>query len=497
VRLLNAAECRALDALARERGGLSEHQLIERAGREAAVFIAERYGALRGKRIAVLCGKGHNAADGLVAARHLAASGADVALHLAFEAAALSPEAATALRSALAAGALLADADAALNAELIVDALVGTGARLPLQGPMARLVEAANASPAPVLALDLPSGLGADDGRVHAPCIRAEATLCFLAPKLGAKLAPGRDVAGAVFLAPLLDARSLAESLPGPAVRAFGLAQARQALPPRAFDRHKRQGEVLVIAGSHAYLGAALLCARGAYRAGAGLVRLALPEGLALSAMVALPEAVVVGLPAERALNSGHLKALLALAEGAQAVAVGPGLSRDPGALELAAQLWRRLPQAAVFDADALAADLSGTPGGPRLLTPHEGECRRLLGDDALDAGRLAAAMALANRFHAVALLKGPATLIAAPGLEIALCESGGPVLASAGSGDVLCGAVAALLAQGAEAFTSAALGAWIHGRSGERWAKKNAGRGLLASELADGLPAALAEAGA
>ena len=180
MRLFTAAESRLLDAKTREGLGLSERQLIERAGREAALFAAERYGPLRGRRVDLLCGKGHNAADGLVAARHLASSGADVGLHLAFGEGGLGDEAAVACKGALAAGAVLRELGDLAQADLIFDALLGTGSRGPLRGALARLVEAANAAPAPILALDLPTGLDADGGPVAEPCIRAEATLSFL-----------------------------------------------------------------------------------------------------------------------------------------------------------------------------------------------------------------------------------------------------------------------------------------------------------------------------
>lgn len=278
----------------------------------------------------------------------------------------------------------------------------------------------------------------------------------------------------------------------------FGLAQARQALPARAVDAHKRQAELLIIAGSSEYLGAALLCARAAYRSGAGLVRLALPQSLAQAAVTALPEAVVVALPAQDALGVDNFEALAKLAQSAKAVVVGPGLGRQPATLALVAQLWEYLPQATVFDADALfALPLAKPSAGPRVLTPHEGELEQMLGADALKDGRQAAARALAVAGHCVALLKGPASLVAGPEGAMTVNNTGNAALASAGTGDVLSGLIGALLAQGADAFAAAGLGAWAHGLAADRWVEKNAGRGLLASDLVEGLPAALAEAGA
>lgn len=278
----------------------------------------------------------------------------------------------------------------------------------------------------------------------------------------------------------------------------FGLEQARAVLPPRTPDAHKHQARVLVVAGSRDYLGAALLCVRAAYRSGAGYVQLALPQDLALAAMAALPEAVVLALPCEGRAEEAQSGQLLELASLARAAVVGPGLGRTPGALALARRLWLGLPCPAVFDADALVALEPGpVPIHGRVLTPHEGELKALLGPDSLNRGREAAALALARGFGAVGLLKGPGTLVASAEGRLTRCLSGGPVLATAGSGDVLAGLIAGLLAQGAGIHEAAALGAWVHGRAGELWAAGHAGRGLLASDLADHIPRALKEAGA
>jgi hydroxyethylthiazole kinase-like uncharacterized protein yjeF len=279
-------------------------------------------------------------------------------------------------------------------------------------------------------------------------------------------------------------------------VQSFDLAAARRALPPRALDANKRQSEVLIIAGSREYLGAALLSARGAYRSGAGLVRLALPESLAQAGALALPEAVIAALPGAQALSLEHLAALLGLAESAHALVVGPGLGRREGTQALVAALWERLAKTAVFDADALfALPLATACAGPRVLTPHEGELKQLLGPEALKDGRRAAVRTLAKAGHCVALLKGPATLVSQAEGPLSENSTGNPALATAGSGDVLSGAIAALMAQGAAPFAAACLGAWAHGLAADHWVQSHGPRGLLASELADGLPWALAQA--
>jgi NAD(P)H-hydrate epimerase len=279
--------------------------------------------------------------------------------------------------------------------------------------------------------------------------------------------------------------------------RRFDQAAARAVLPARAESQHKKRAVVLLVAGSAQYLGAALLCARGAYRTGAGMVRLVLPEPLAVGAMAAFPELVVHGLGSSPFLGPGQVSEVEALAAQAHALVVGPGLGREPETRALIQRLWSHTPQTAVFDADALASlDLEQRPGGARVLTPHEGELVALLGPQALQAGRPSAARLLALKSHSVALLKGPATLVARPDATLSVNTTGSPVLATAGSGDVLAGCIAALIAQGADPYDAACVGAWIHGWAGEHWASEHAHRGLLASDLADLLPLALAQIG-
>lgn len=503
MRLLTVEAARGLDRILRQRHGLSESELIQRAGRAAAARALERFGPLQGRRVLVCCGKGHNAADGMVAASALAQSGAKAQLWLALGEDGLAPEAAAALAQARAQGVELLKlpsdgpsvARALQGCGLAIDALVGTGSRLPLTGALAAAAEGLAQAGVPVLALDLPSGLDADSGEAQGPCVQADLTVTFFAAKPGFFLGQGPAKAGSVVVESL--GLSPDPALPGEA-SAFDEASARAALPKRSADTHKKRAAVLLVAGSSDYLGAALLCARGAYRAGAGMVHLALPFALAPAAMAAFPELVVHALPAEGALGLDQAGALLGLAAPVQAVVVGPGLGRRRETLALVRALWADLALPGVFDADALAALAPGAEhAGPRVLTPHEGELKRLMGERALDAGRPAAARALAKAYACTALLKGPATLVAGTDGGLSINTSGSPVLATAGTGDVLAGAIAGLLAQGAAPVAAAALGAWAHGLAAERWSAVHAGRGLLASELADGLPGALAQAGA
>ena len=498
MRLLTPLQIKRVEEAFWAGGHGTESGMIASAGRAAAELAEARFGPLTGSLVVVLCGKGHNAADGLVAALRWLEAGVRVSAFLAFPREALAVETAKALDKALAAGLQVVEDLALLEpGALAVDAMVGTGARLPLQGRLADCARWINAQAAPVLALDLPSGLDGETGAVHDPCVKAAATISFVAAKPGLFLDPGRDQAGMVQVhAFSAELRRLVET--ESTLRAFDLDEARAALPLRRGDAHKKQARLLIVAGSVDYLGAALLCAKAAYRGGAGLVRLALPRSLALAAVSALPEAVVLGLPAEDALDDSQRDALLGALAESDALVVGPGLGRRPGTQDLVRALWRETALPALFDADALhALRLAQPAGAVRVLTPHAGELKALMGPGALADGRCAAALALARATGAVALLKGPATLVARPDGQLSINVTGSAVLASAGTGDVLSGLIGALLAQAAAAHQAAGLGAWAHGAAADAWARENAGRGLLASDLLERLPQALALAGA
>jgi NAD(P)H-hydrate epimerase len=341
-----------------------------------------------------------------------------------------------------------------------------------------------------VAAMDMPSGLDPDTGEAGNPCVCAALTVTFLAQKLCLWAGDGPEAAGEVVLAALgseaLEAAHAAEL--------YEPEDAARALRPRPRSTHKRRAEVLVVAGSREYLGAALLCARAAYRGGGGLVRLLLPEALAPFAQTALPEGVVVGLPAEAALGEEHADAVERLSRTAHAAVVGPGLGRRAETGELVRRLWRTLPIPAVFDADALffLASAPDAKVAARILTPHQGECERLLGAFAEGKGAPERVRRLARQTGAVALLKGPSTLVGDPEGGLSVHALGTRALATAGTGDVLAGLVGALLAQGHAPLDAARLGAHLHGAASRKWSAVNGMRGLLASELADLLPAAI-----
>jgi hydroxyethylthiazole kinase-like uncharacterized protein yjeF len=452
--------------------------------------------------VVVLCGKGNNAGDGLVAGRYLAGWGAHVTAALVLGEA-LPGAAGEALRRFPGRRVAPEGLEAALGrADLIVDALFGVGLSRPPEGAAARAIALASAAGAPVLAVDVPSGVDADTGQVLRAAVRAARTVTLGGLKPGLLFEPGRSLAGTVEVADI----GVPPDLRGAAARALEASDVRALLPVRAPDAHKRRvGTVLLVAGSRAMPGAACLAAEGAVHGGAGLVVVATPEPVVPSLVARVPEATTIPLPEtdEGTLDEKAVDLLRPRLGELHAAAIGPGLSTHPAAVEAVRALVGVLEVPLVIDADAITA-LAGAPEvlrrrrAPTLLTPHAGELARLVGRPAaeLERDRLRAAREAAAGLGATVLLKGPGTVVCSPEGEAFLTLPGGPALAQGGTGDVLTGLAAALLAQDAArpeprgAAASAALAAWLHGRAGDRLAARlwphpaNASR--LAAELAD-----------
>jgi len=496
--LLGSDAMRALDRHTIETLGVPGELLMESAGRAVAEAALDLH-RVRGGPLLALCGGGNNGGDGLVAARHLAALGLPVRALLVSEPkgdAARQAERARAFGVPVEAveGGALEIAERAV----VVDALFGTGLGRPVEGAPAEAIRRLNASPCAVVAVDLPSGVDADTGRALGDAVRADVTVTLGLPKPGLALEPGRSLAGRVRVARI----GIADRAPGarPTAELWTAAGAAARLPARERDSHKgRFGHVLVVAGSEGKTGAAALAARGAVRGGAGLVTLACPGGLndILEAKCTEAMTVPVADTAERALAAAAEEPLLALARERDVVALGPGIGRAAETTKLVRSLCRRLEVPLVIDADGLnafegAAEELRARSAPTVITPHPGEAARLIDASGgeIQADRLGAARRLAEVTGAVAILKGAATVVAAPGAPPLVNPTGGPALASGGTGDVLTGLVAALLAQGLPPRDAAGLAVWLHGAAGEGAAP--AGTGLTAEDLADALPRAV-----
>lgn len=504
--VLSAAQARAFDAFVAEACAVPSLLLMENAGRSAALVAAERLPA--GADVLCVCGAGNNGGDGYVVARQLALLGHRVQVASLVRDAELRGDAAINAAAWRGVGGAVrevledADVEAVLapligRAALVVDGLFGTGLSRELTGRYRAAVERINALERPVLALDLPSGLHADTGAVLGAAVRADVTVTFGHPKPGLLTSRAADLVGELRIGPLGVSPELG---PGREPTAYWLEPTDVAslAARRTASAHKgSSGRVLVIAGSVGKSGAALLAGTAALRGGAGLVTLATFAEAARSLDQRVIELMTEPLDAERPAAS-----LARLLEGVDAVVVGPGLGMNAAARGVVEHVVRHFDGPKVLDADAVShyagrgAELAGAPGSC-LLTPHPGELGRLLGTSAaqIEGDRFAAIEEAVRVTGQTVLLKGPHTLIAAPGGPPWVSSAGHPVLASGGSGDVLAGLCGAC-SVGLPPRQAAALAAQLHGRAARLWVAAHAGadRGLLARELCDLLPEARAE---
>jgi ADP-dependent NAD(P)H-hydrate dehydratase / NAD(P)H-hydrate epimerase len=435
--LYTADEARAAEE------GHDVEELMERAGAAVAREVVQRFADAR--RIAVVCGGGSNGGDGRIAARILREEGRDAVETTAVE-----------------------------QADVIVDALFGTGFHGSPRPEAASLIERINGAGVPVVAVDVPSGVDASTGEVPGAAVRASLTVTFHGRKVGLAVAPGLFHAGDVTVVDIgLEPLETEHRLVTPAILALVPRK-------RVEDTKYSAGSVLVVGGAPGMTGAVCLTAEAAFRADAGYVTVAVPEASLPAVEVRLLEAVKRTWPEART-----------AAERSRAVAIGPGLGRDPEAKRLRAELLAEIELPLVLDADALH-ELEPGEWGPRaVLTPHAGELGRLLGEESawVDAHRLEATRRAVERFECVCLLKGAGTIVAAPGEGPLVCAPGPPSLATAGTGDVLTGIVAAFLAKGLEPRFAAAAAATAHTLAAERLAYP---AGVVAGDVIAELPAVL-----
>ncbi len=507
MKLLSAAQMRALDRHVIDDLGISGLGLMERAG--VAVAAAAR--AMAPGPVLILCGKGNNGGDGLVAARILHEDGLPVRVALPFPADGLSADARAmhgrALESGVTIVAEVTDAELA-SAGVVIDALLGTGVTGPVRGVMGELIARVNAARngRGVLAVDLPSGVETDTGQVFGPAIRAEVTVTMALPKPCLVLHPGAELAGRWQAVDIGFPPEVLAAWPSVG-EVTDRAEAASWVPRRPPTAHKTSvGWALIIAGSYGMTGAAAMAALSAYRSGVGLVRLALPASLVAVLNAALTEVVFRPMPQTSAGTLGFraVAPLLAEAGLVRAALIGPGLSRNAATQNAIRRLAPELDCPLVVDADALTAmaghdTLWQRRQHPTIITPHPGEMSRLLGKPVaeLERDRLATAREAAQRFNVVTVFKGAPTVIAAPDGQLYVNPTGNAGLAVAGTGDMLAGAIVALLAQSVPPLLAAALATYAGGLAAERLAASIGILGMTAPDLIEELPYALAELGA
>lgn len=415
--------------------------MMERAGRAVADAVLRRYP--EAQRIAAVCGKGANGGDGRIALRVLAETGRETSEELD-------------------------------DADVVVDALFGTGFHGEPREDAARQIDRINATDAAIVAVDLPSGVDASTGEVAGAVVDADLTVTMHGPKVGLAVAPGRFHAGEVEIADIgLE--------PAETEHRLVTKEILRLVPRKGVQDSKyTAGAVLVVGGSPGTTGAVCLAAEAAFRADAGYVAVATPAASLPVVETRLLEAVKA--PLERVDE---------FAQRASALAIGPGLGRGEEERALVRRLLAELDLPAVVDADALFELEPDAWPGPRVLTPHAGELGRLLGEESdwVDAHRLEAVRRATEKYNCIVLLKGADTLVAGPGEGVLVSAAGTPALATAGTGDVLTGVVAAFLAKGMDARLAAAAAAFTHGRASQLAPHQV---GLVASDVITALPQAL-----
>ena len=491
--LFGAAALRLADRRATERHRIPSIVLMERASLAAAAAIVERFASAGGAL--VVCGSGNNGGDGYAVARHLADAGWDVEIASPRGTSPTTPDAMTMATVARSLGMRARSFTPALldSGRLVVDALLGIGGRGGPTGPVGAAIEAIERLRAPVVALDVPSGVNADTGEVPGASVRAALTVTFHGDKPGLHIEPGRARCGEVVIGDI-GVPAAATSTPN----AWLAGDTTGVVPPKALTSDKYgAGAVLVIAGSPGLTGAGVLCARATLRAGAGLTVAAVPQTLQPIFAASMVEVMSAPVPDDAGyLTHTSLDAVVAEAQRVGAIAIGPGLGRHTATTAFVRAVLEAVDLPAVVDADGLwhlerRPSWLGSRSAPTILTPHAGEAARLLGVTRahVEESRLASARRLADTSRAVVVLKGPGTITTDVDGANVIDAIGTTALASAGSGDVLTGVIAAMLAKGMPAFAAAATAVAVHARAGVLADK---GDGAIAGDIVEHLPRAI-----
>jgi NAD(P)H-hydrate epimerase len=505
--VLSRAQMRAFDRHAIDVARVPSLVLMENAGRGATdVVVRELFGGnAAARRVAVVAGTGNNGGDGFVVARHLLGRGAQVDVWLAGDLARATTDCRAnhdafvgiggSVRVLPLGGSLDAFAAAVGEAEVAVDGLFGTGLDRAIVAPLANVVEALNRARGAgtrIAALDVPSGLDADTGASLGAAVNADLTVTFAHLKLGHMTGEGARRSGPVHV---VDIGVPPDLVPARAAELVSASDVRACIHPRPIDTHKyRAGSVAIFAGSPGKVGAAMLSALGALRGGAGAATVVTWPAAATALEGRIVEVMISRLDAgsdAAALTRSVDHAL----SSKRAVVIGPGFGTDAEATSISNHVLRTFGGAVVCDADVFSMHANrpedfAVAGGRAILTPHSGELGRLLGKTSaeIEADRFTMARTAAKRANAVVLLKGAYTVVASPDDRVVVTGAGSPALATAGSGDVLSGLIGAL-ACSLPPFEAAWCGAFLHGVSGSAWQKEHGDRGLLAHQIADGLP--------
>lgn len=483
-RLYSTTQARQIDSLAIQEAGIAGFELMQRAGSMAFSILGAQWPDAR--RILVLCGYGNNGGDGYIVAQLAKKAGREVQLMTLVPETPLKSDAQQARQLWETSGGRVeaVDCHAFKTAEVIVDAIFGIGLERPIEGDWYTVIQALHNVDCPILALDIPSGLHGDTGNVLGIAIKAAATVTFVAVKRGLLTGDGMNYCGRLFFSDLAIPLEIQSKVPS-LIQRLDSQQQQSKLITRLRNSHKgHYGHACLVGGSPGFGGAIQLAGEAALRTGAGLVSIATHPGHAAYLNSRQPELMVHGIDVDEEATW--------LWDRATVIAIGPGLGQSRWSAKLfESALASHKPL--IVDADALNLLSQKEPHKQPMrdswiLTPHPGEAARLLHitSQEIQADRFRAVQALAKRYHAVVVLKGSGTLIAAPGQDVPLwvCPEGNPGMASGGMGDLLTGMIAALVAQGHSLVESVCLGVSFHALAGDLAASQHGERGLLASDL-------------
>jgi len=510
MKVVSPEEMRAIDARAIQEIGIPSIVLMEHAGLQTVLAMERYFGCMAGRRVLVVCGKGNNGGDGMVTARHLSQRGAEVRVVLLGHKTAVSQDCRVNMEIVLMLGIDFCEVERRADipnlverlewAEIVVDAIFGTGLRATPRQFYLEVIREINRARKRVVAVDMPTGLGVGDGREDS-AVRAELTVTFALPKLCHVCGPGVELVGKLEVVDI--------GIPAAAIREEELKVnlverelVARMFRPRAREAHKGAfGHVLVIAGSSGKTGAAVLAATAALRVGAGLVTLAVPESVHHIVETKTTEVMSVALPEteEHTVSYQAERRLCELIRRMDVVAIGPGLTTHPETVRLVNEMISSLELPIVADADALNAISLSTlryAKRPLIITPHPGEMARLLeiSSQEVQHNRLEAVQRTAQVCNTIVVLKGHCTLVADPQGNVYVNPTGNPGMATAGTGDVLTGMIAGLLAQGLTPVDAAVGGVYVHGLAGDLAVKSKGEMGLIASDVLEMIPQALLE---
>jgi ADP-dependent NAD(P)H-hydrate dehydratase / NAD(P)H-hydrate epimerase len=514
MKIVTAAQMQNLDRRTIMEAGIPGTTLMGVAGARVVESAELTYGSFKNKRVTILCGKGNNGGDGFVIGRLLRKQHADIVIFLIAGIKDLSGDARGMYRrfvgSARSSSVIANPSNDRLRArlrssDLVVDALLGTGLASPVSGAYAAAIDALNEMSSdhvfPVVAVDLPSGIHADTGEALGTAVRATLTVTLGLPKLGLYVNQGIDHAGRIAVADIGIPRAYVDAVES-RLSLITASYVRHLIPGRPPSAHKgTYGHAAIIAGAVGKSGAAAMAAKAALRVGTGLVTVATPSSANRMLEAKLLEAMTAPMPETDAgtLAFAGLERLVALVHDRTAAAVGPGLTTHPDTARLVQELVQRIDRPCVIDADALNAvsarpDILTASKVPLILTPHPGEMARLERSTSavVNANRVSTAVRVAEGHRVIVVLKGARTIVARPDGFAAICPTGNPGMATAGTGDVLTGMIVGLLAQRLSPWDAACAATYLHGAAGDLAAGEIGQIGMTAGDVIERIPHAI-----